>query len=132
MMIKNNLKNTLEIEPPKKYFTTQDKRVHVRTYQSSNESMIAYCDKHQLALSTFKSWVKKYGEKKMPAAFVPILASKHTSADIKSIKSLQRVEIYAGDIKVIFPELSDTEMLITLIRGISHANPVKSTGNIIL
>ena len=74
----------------------------------------------------------KYGEKKIPAAFVPIVASKNISTEIKKTKALQLVEIHINNIKIIFPEISDTEMLIQLIRGLSHANPAKSTGNIVL
>ena len=64
MMIEKIEENILQIEPEKKFFTAQARRAHVRAYQSSGESMIAYCDKHHLALSTFKTWVTKYGEKK--------------------------------------------------------------------
>lgn len=132
MMIGNNLENNIEINPSKNFLTAQARRAHVRAYQADGESMIAYCDKHRLALSTFKSWVTKYGEKKIPAAFVPIVASKSISAEISKSKALQLVEIHINNIKIIFPEISDTETLIQLIRGMSHANPVKSTGNIIL
>lgn len=132
MMIGNNLENNIEINPSKNFLTAQARRAHVRAYQADGESMIAYCDKHRLALSTFKSWVTKYGEKKIPAAFVPIVASKNISAEISKSKALQLVEIHIDNIKIIFPEISDTETLIQLIPGMSHANPVKSTGNIIL
>ena len=131
-MIENKSENNLPIEQHKKYFTVQARRAHVRAYQTSGESMIAYCDKHHLALSTFKAWVTKYGEKKIPAAFVPIIASKNISAEISKSKALQLVEIHVNNIKIIFPEISDIETLIQLIRGLSHANPVKSTGNIVL
>lgn len=132
MMIENNIENNIETNPSKIFLTAQARRSHVRAYQTSGESMIAYCDKHHLALSTFKAWVTKYGEKKIPAQFVPIVASKNISAEIKKTKALQLVEIHVGNIKIIFPEISDTEMLIQLIRGLSHANPVKSTSNIVL
>lgn len=132
-MIENNSENNLQAEPCKKFFTAQAKRAHVRAYQTSDDSMISYCDKHHLALSTFKVWVTKYGEKRVPAAFVPIVvASKTSPVEIAKPKSLQGVEIYAGDIKIIFPEIPDINTLIQLIRGLSHANSAKSTGNIIL
>lgn len=131
-MIESNLENNLEAEQHKKYFTAQARRAHARAYQTSGESMVAYASKHHLVLSTFKGWVTRYGEKKIPAAFVPITSPKNTLAEVKKTKSLQHVEIHAGNIKIIFPEISDTEMLIQLIRGLSHANPAKSTGNIVL
>lgn len=132
MMIEKIEENNLQIEPNKKFFTAQARRAHVREYQASNESMIAYCDKHHLSLSTFKTWVTKYGEKKIPAAFVPIVASKNISAEISKSKALPLVEIHVNNIKIIFPEISDTEVLIQLIRGLSHANPTKSASNIVL
>ncbi len=132
MMVENNLENNIEIDPSKNFLTAQARRAHVRAYQTSGESMIAYCDKHHLALSTFKAWVTKYGEKKIPAAFVPIVASKNISTEINKSKALQLVEIHVNNIKIIFPEISDTETLIQLIKGLSHANSTKSTGNIVL
>lgn len=57
--------------PNKYYFTAQARRAHVRAYQTNGESMIGYCEKHHLALSTFKAWVTKYGEKKAAPGFVP-------------------------------------------------------------
>lgn len=131
-MTENTLENNLPTEQHKKYFTAQARRAHVRAYQASGESMVAYADKHHLVLSTFKGWVTRYGEKVIPAAFVPIVSPKNTLIEIKKTKSLQHVEIHAGNIKIIFPEISDTETLIQLIRGISHANSVKGTGNIVL
>lgn len=136
-MLENNVEkiaeNNLPVEQHKKYFTAQARRAHVREYQFSGKSMIVYCDQHHLALSTFKTWVTKYGEKKIPAQFVPmVVASKNSISEMSKTRSLQRVEIHIGDIKIIFPETSDIEILIQFIRGLSHANPTKSTGNIVL
>lgn len=126
-MIENNPDNNPQTEAGKKFFTVQARRVHVRSYQTSGESMIAYCNKHQLALSTFKTWVTKYGEKKVPAAFVPmVVASKNLPMEIAKTKSLQGVEIHVCDIKIIFSEISHLETLIQLIRELSYANPAKS------
>jgi hypothetical protein len=133
MMIEANPENSVPINPDKKYFTAQARRAHVREYQSSGESMIMYCDKRQLALSTFKLWVTKYGEKKIPAAFVPMsVAPKIPLEVIKKTGLLLRVEIHTADIKIVVPEVSDIETFIQLIRGLSHANPAKSTGNLVL
>ena len=132
-MVENISENNLQIEPGKKFFTAQARRAHVREYQMSGESMIVYCDKRHLALSTFKTWVTKYGEKKVPAQFVPmVIASRNTSSEISKTKSLLCCEIHTGAIKVVLPEITNIETLIQLIRGLSHANPVKSTGNIVL
>lgn len=132
-MMENSPVNNLQREPGKKFFTAQARRVHVRAYQSSGESMIAYCDKHHLALSTFKTWVTKYSEKSVLAAFVPVtMLPKNPDKGISKTKASQRVEIHTGDIKIIFQEISDIETLIQFIRGLSHANPVKSTGNFVL
>lgn len=133
MMMESSPVNNLQIEPGKKFFTAQARRAHVREYQSSGESMIVYCDKHHLSLSTFKTWVTKYGEKKVPAQFVPmVIASKNITPATSQTKSLLCCEIHTDNIKIIFPEVSDIETLIQFIRGLSHANPVKSTGNIVL
>lgn len=132
-MIKTNPENNLAKNSRKKFLTAQARRAHVRAYQFGNESMIAYCDKHNVVLSTLKSWVKKYGEKKMPAQFVPMLVSaKNTTPEISKTKSSFCCEIHVGDIKIIFPEISDVGTVIQLIRGVSHANPVKSSNNIVL
>lgn len=131
-MIENKSENNLPIEQHKKYFTAQARRAHVRAYQAAGESMVAYVDKNRLVLSTFKGWVTRYGEKAIPAAFIPITPSKSTLTEISKTESLQRVEIHVGDIKIIFPEMHNTETFIQLIRGLSHANSAKSTGNIVL
>ena len=132
-MIENNPENNLQIESGKKFFTAQARRAHVRAYQSSGQSMIMYCDKHHLALSTFKTWVTKYGEKLIPAQFVPMtLASKNPNDAFKKTKSLSKIEIHAGDIKIVISEVANVETLIQLIKGLSHANSTKSSGNLVL
>ena len=133
MMIEKIAENNLQMAPSRKFFTAQARRAHVREYQASDESMIVYCDKHHLALSTFKTWVTKYGEKKIPAQFVPMLITpKNTTPAISKTKSLLCCEIHTGDVKIIFSEISDIETFIQFIQGLSRANPVKSTGNIVL
>jgi hypothetical protein len=47
-MTENNSENNLPIAQHKKYFTAQARRAHVRAYQASGESMVAYADKHHL------------------------------------------------------------------------------------
>ena len=132
-MIEKAEENNLQTEVVRKFFTAQARRAHVREYQSANESMIMYCDKHHLALSTFKTWVTKYGEKKIPTEFVPVIVTpKNLDKEARKIKLLSRIEIHISDIKIIFPEMVDVETLIQLIGGISHANSIKSTGNIVL
>lgn len=132
-MIENNPENSSPKNLNKKYFTAQARRAHVREYQASGEPMIFYCDKRHLALSTFKLWVTKYGEKKIPAQFVPIaVAPKIPDEKIKNPESWLRVEIHVGDIKIIAPEVPDVKTLIQLIRGLSHANSAKSTDNLLL
>ena len=111
-MIENKSEHNLTVEQHKKYFTAQARRAHVRAYQVSGESMVAYADKNRLVLSTFKGWVTRYGEKAIPAAFIPISPSKNALTEISKTKSLQRVEIHIGDIKIIFPEMHNTEILI--------------------
>lgn len=131
-MMEDNSENNLQVEPCKKFFTGQMRRAHVRAYQISGESMIAYCGKHHLALSTFKSWVTKYGEKIIPASFVPMTLASKNSDETKKVKLLPHIEIHTGDIKIVVHNATDTETLIQLIRGLSHANPAKSTGNLVL
>lgn len=129
----NISENNLQIEPGKKFFTAQARRAHVREYQTSGESMIVYCDKHHLALSTFKTWVTKYGEKKIPAQFVPIATTlKNSPTEINEAKSLSRVEIHKGDIKIVVFDTTKIETLIQLIKGLSYANHAQSTSNIVL
>ncbi len=133
MMIEKTVENILQIEPGKKFFSAQARRAHVRAYQSSTESMIVYCDKHHLTLSTFKTWVTKYGEKKIPAQFIPITtAPKNSLTEISEAKSLSRVEIHKSDIKIVVFDTTNIDTLIQLIKGLSYANPAKSTGNIVL
>lgn len=132
-MADNISENNLQIEPGKKFFTAQARRAHVREYQMSGESMIVYCDKRHLALSTFKTWVTKYGERKIPARFVPITtAPKNSLEKTSGTISLSRIEIHKGDIKIVVSEVTSIETLIHLIKGLSYANPVKRTGNIVL
>ena len=134
-MTENNSENNLQIEPGKNFFTRQARRAHVRAYQVSKESMIAYVARHQLVLSTFKGWVSRYGEKVIPAQFVPVTTpakGANANNDTTKIQPSPCVEIHIDDIKIIFPQAPTTETLIQLIRGLSHANPAKSTSNIVL
>ena len=132
-MTEINSADILQIEPGKKFFTRQARRAHVHAYQTSGESMVAYVARYQLVLSTFKGWVTRYGEKVIPAQFVPVTVSdKNGNKEICKILSPKCVEIHTGDIKIIFPEAPAIEALIQLIRGLIHANPAKSTSNLVL
>lgn len=134
-MTENNSANILKIEPGKKFFTRQARRAHVHAYQTSGKSMLAYVAQHQLVLSTFKGWVTRYGEKIAPSQFVPVTVSPtkiNKEKEISKTLSPTCIEIHAGDIKVIFSEAPAIETLIQLIRGLSHANPTKSTSHLVL
>ncbi len=101
--------------------TTQARRAHVRAYQACGEPMVAYCEKNHLALSTFKAWVAKYGEKKMAPNFIPVVSKDiPQTADNKSV-TFRNVEIHTKNIKIIIPEMIDANSLIQLIQGLSHA-----------
>ena len=133
-MSEDNSQNDLQTPAPNKYyFTAQARRAHVRAYQVSGETMIAYCEKNHLSLSTFKTWVSKYGEKKVPAAFIPITVPVKTQTnELKKLPAAQRLEIIAGGLKIYLPEINDIDVVIKLIKGLSHANSVKSTGDLVL
>lgn len=132
-MSEDNPQNNLQAPPNKYYFTAQARRAHVRQYQSNSETMIAYCEKNHLALSTFKAWVSKYGEKKAAAAFIPITVPiKNETNEFKKLPTSQRLEIITGAIKIVLPEINDIAVVIKLIKELSNANTVKSTGDLVL
>jgi len=124
--------NGVQIKRNKKFLTPEARCAHVREYQASGKSMIVYCEKHQIVLSTFKNWVRKYGLKKASGQFVPLMISpKNTNTEIHKSKSSFCCEIHMGNIKIIFPEISDNKTFIQFIQGLSYANSIKSTDNII-
>jgi hypothetical protein len=101
--------------------TAQARRAHVRAYQASGESMVAYCEKNHLALSTFKSWVTKCGEKKIAPNFIPVVTKNIQQSSQSKPVAFCNIEIHARGIKFVIPEIADTNSLIQLIQGLSHA-----------
>ena len=104
------------------YLSTQAKRAHVRAYQSTGQTMIAYCEQTHLALSTFKAWVSKYGEKKSVTGFIPMIVDNKNQVTAEIKNETQRLEIQKGDFKIIFPGITNLEMTIHLIKGIIACN----------
>ncbi len=111
----------------KKHFTGQTRRAHVKAYQASGETMVVYSEKHNLGLSTLKRWVSNYGEKKVPGAFIPaMMSTKKEAQENKQRSSMQRLEIIAGDIKIVLPEIVDIAIVVKLIKELSNADTTKS------
>lgn len=113
---------------PKRFLSAQARRVHVKAYQVSGESIIAYCEKHHLALSTFKSWVRKYGEKKISPAFIPVIrkTTDKTEEAAPIHCQFRNVEIHLNGIKVVISEVIDFHAFTQFIKGLSDAtNTVK-------
>lgn len=113
--------NNLQPMPNKYYFTAQARRAHVRAYQADGKSMIEYCEKHSLALSTFKAWVTKYGEKKTVPGFIPVVAKNARQLPGEKPVAFRNIEVQANGLKIIIPEIVDTNSLIQLIQGLTHA-----------
>lgn len=100
----------------------QARRAHVRAFESGTDTMVRYCELHRLALSTFKNWVPRYGEKEKPA-FIPININRNNQIEkIEIKKQSQRIEIHRGDVKVILPEINDLEIVINLIKVMMSCN----------
>lgn len=111
----------------KKHFTGQTRRAHVKAYQASGDTMLAYSEKHDLGLSTLKRWVSNYGEKKVPGTFIPaVISTKKEAQESKQRPSMQRLEIITGDIKVILPEIVDIAIVVKLIKELSNADTTQS------
>ena|SRR5438552_374579 len=109
-----------KLTPKTKQLTAQARRAHVRAYQASNDSMIVYCEKNHFALSTFKVWVTKYGEKKTTPGFISVVSKNVQQLENKCI-AFRNIEIHTKNIKIVIPEIADTNLLIQLIQGLSHA-----------
>ena len=103
--------------------TTQTKRFHVQSFESSNKTMTAYCEEHEIAISTFSAWVSKYGVKD-DGVFVPIQTHEPISASASTIETQQpaHIEIHRGELKVILPILSDAKVAIEIIKGVFSCN----------
>lgn len=101
--------------------TTQARRAHVRAYQANGESMVAYCEKNHLALSTFKAWVVKYGERKIAPGFIPVVSKEIQQSPQNKSVAFRNIEIHTKGIKIVIPEIANANSLIQLIQGLSHA-----------
>lgn len=120
------LNNRLDSYPKKKRSspaTTQSKRRHVQSFESSNKTMTAYCKEHEIAISTFSTWVSKYGVKD-DGVFLPIQTHKPipTSASMIETQQPAHIEIHRGELKVILPILSDAKVAIEIIKGVLSCN----------
>ena len=109
------------------HFTAQGKRSHVHAFKTSSQTMTAYCKRHGIPISTFSSWVSKYGPvKKGAEEFIPAQVSSALSAQ-KSMPVTQKtmttqvIEIYRGDLKVVLP-VFDVLMAIEIIKGVLLCN----------
>lgn len=133
-MSDNIIKNKPLSKPNKYYLSAQARRAHVRAYESSDGSMPEYCEKHHLSLMAFKIWVSRYGEKKLSSNFIPVtLSQKNETSEIEKHKiAIQRLEITIGGIKITCPEITDVEMVIKLIQGLSHADKAQCTDGVVL
>lgn len=123
-MLNNNVEIKNEQKPRRKrtYLTPQAWQARVRAYQASGESMSSYCKKHQLALSTFSRWVRKY-EGKSAADFIPVLTKRSkvfTEKASHQSEVLRNIEIQSKNIKIIISEIANTNLLVQLIQGISN------------
>ena len=100
------------------HFSAQAKRSHVNAFESSRKTMTAYCEAHNIPLSTFSAWVTKYS-KKQQAAFVPIAVQNNPPSQAASKKqtSTQYIEIHRGDLKVLLPVSNDVRMVTEIIKG---------------
>jgi len=112
-------------------FTAQARRSHVQAYQASGETLLAYSQKHHLALSTLSTWVKKYGSNQVPSEFVPVLTTSNCAHTITAPpssslpSSLHNVEIHLGEsIKLVMQEIKpeDIGIFIQLVKGVKNAD----------
>lgn len=133
-MSDNSIENKPLSKPNKYYLSAQARRAHVRAYESSNDSMPEYCKKHHLSLIAFKIWVSRYGERKLSATFIPVtLSQKNEMVEIEKHKTaIQRLEITIGSIKITCPEITDIEIVIKLIQGLSYANKTQCADGVVL
>lgn len=109
------------------HVTAQSKRAHVHAFKTSSQTMTAYCKSHGIPISTFSSWVSKYGPaKKGSEAFIPAQISStlstHQSAPVpqKAIAT-HVIEIHRGDLKVVLPA-QDIVMALEIIKGVLLCN----------
>ena len=133
VMIESISGNKPEQKPKKYYMTAQVRGAHVGAYKAGNESISAYCDKHHLSQSTFRLWLSMYGGKKEPAHFIPVtLSQKNDMGDEKPKVECQRVEMIFDDIKIVLSDINNINIIIQLVKGLSHANKTQCANGIVL
>ena len=105
--------------------TTQAKRSHVENFERSDQTMSTYCRAHGIAISTFSTWVAKYGVKE-PPSFVPVQVCDEPEESIRITQQaptcLTHIEIHRGELKIVFPVMSDIALTIEIIKGIFTCN----------
>lgn len=98
--------------------TDDEKRAHVQAYLKSNQSRQKYCEQNGLKLSSFKNWPIKYGRKRM-SDFVPVVATPQAQAiNTPAAQKPQRIEILKGDCKVVLCDVTNSSMILEIIKGV--------------
>lgn len=106
-------------------FTVQARCSHVNAFKSGTQTMTAYCKQHNIPISTFSTWVTKYG-KNQQSGFSPVQVQSEPPPqpipNREKASQLQPIEITRGDLKVILPVISDVRTAIEIIKGVLACN----------
>lgn len=94
----------------KSTFSPQERRRHVEQWRNSGLSQQGYCDRHGLAYSSFKNWIRKAPSDFSPRALAPIELRSSTEAD-------WLIEA-AGGLRIHVPAHTDAQSLARLFHAL--------------
>ena len=103
--------------------TQAEMHSHINDWKVGNLSQKSYCQQHQIALSTFQFWCKKYRKEYMEfitpehtPGFIPIKAQPEPETDQVDIPSKPHF-LFPNGIQVMCSESVDSEVLKTLLNS---------------
>lgn len=96
-------------------YSESEREHYITEYLVSDLSVLAFCDKHGLAYSTFHSWLAKKKTREQVASFIPVAVK----GDVVESSPSQSLEVYHKSVKVFIPAITDIDTVIKLIRGLA-------------
>ena len=125
--IKNNVNEKNHLNRAKPTLLSREKKLtHLAAFKQSGLTMTAYCKQQGLKISAFSNWNARYAKKKnttfLPAQLKSQQSELKNSQPQMILKSLGRLEIHKGDLKIILPETNHFEAMLNLVKTVISCN----------
>lgn len=94
----------------KSTFTAQDRQRHVEQWRKSGLSQQSYCERHGLAYSSFKNWMRNRPTDSSPSPLVPV--------EVRSSSDADWLIEAAGGLRIHVPAHTDAQSLARLFQAL--------------